>query len=117
MAGEDTAAVAGGTIGVPLQLIHDVVRISRPGFSGRFKKDCTDLARRVSLLAYLLEEIGDSKKTHKNHGTSSLNSCFSDLAMALQASKRLLFAANNLEDSSVCIYNTALYGIFFFISS
>ncbi|KAL2509694.1 U-box domain-containing protein 11 [Forsythia ovata] len=101
MAGDDTATVAGGTTGVPLRLIHDVVRISGPGFSGPFKKDCMDLARRVSLLAHLLEEIGDSKKTHKNHETSSLNSCFSDLAMALQAAKRLLFAANNFEDSKI----------------
>ncbi|CAI9779127.1 unnamed protein product [Fraxinus pennsylvanica] len=100
MADEDTVAVVGGTTGVPLQLIHDIVRICGPGFSGRFKKDCTDLARRVSLLAHLLEEIVDSKKAPKNHETSSLNSCFTDLAVALQAAKRLLFAANNFEDSS-----------------
>ncbi|XP_022871276.1 uncharacterized protein LOC111390459 [Olea europaea var. sylvestris] len=81
------------------RLIHHVVKISGLGFSGCLK-DCTDLAHRVSLLTHLLEEIGDSKKTHKYHETS-LNSCFSDLSLALQAAIRLLFAANNFEDSKI----------------
>ncbi|KAK6134268.1 hypothetical protein DH2020_032004 [Rehmannia glutinosa] len=102
MAGEDTTAADGG-VTTPLRLVGDVVRISGDGFSGFFKRDCTDLARRVSLLAHLLEEIRDSKKIQVNCevGSSSFSSsCFADLTLALQAAKRLVFAANNFENSS-----------------
>ncbi|GFQ04561.1 U-box domain-containing protein 11 [Phtheirospermum japonicum] len=95
--GEDTTAA--------LRLVHDVVRISGAGFSGSFKKDCTDLARRVSLLAHLLEEIKDSKKIQVNCevGPSSFSSsCFAELALALQAAKRLVFAANDFDNSKSC---------------
>ncbi|KAK6134212.1 hypothetical protein DH2020_032017 [Rehmannia glutinosa] len=101
MAGEDTTAADGG-VTTPLRLVGDVVRISGDGFSGFFKRDCTDLARRVSLLAHLLEEIRDSKKIQVNCevGSSSFSSsCFADLTLALQAAKRLVFAANNFENS------------------
>ncbi|KAL3631387.1 U-box domain-containing protein 11 [Castilleja foliolosa] len=88
-----------------LRLVHEIVRISGLGFSGSFKKDCTDLARRVSLLAHLFEEIKDSEKTQENCdvGPSSLSSsCFAELTFALQAAKRLVFAANNSESSKFC---------------
>ncbi|KAK6134155.1 hypothetical protein DH2020_032105 [Rehmannia glutinosa] len=101
MAGEDTTAADGG-VTTSLRLVGDVVRISGDGFSGFFKRDCTDLARRVSLLAHLLEEIRDSKKIQVNSevGSSSFSSsCFADLTLALQAAKRLVFAANNFENS------------------
>ncbi|KAL3510621.1 hypothetical protein ACH5RR_030022 [Cinchona calisaya] len=94
MAGGDTTpAVAGDyPIQTPLWLVHDVVMISRAGFSGSFQKDCTNLGRRVSLLAHLLEEINDFD--HLGSSSSS-NSCLFDLSLALQAAKRLLLAANN----------------------
>uniref|UniRef100_A0A803LJQ4 RING-type E3 ubiquitin transferase n=1 Tax=Chenopodium quinoa TaxID=63459 RepID=A0A803LJQ4_CHEQI len=39
-------------------VISDVVRISsNGGFTDLFKKDCTDLGRRISLLSHLVEEI------------------------------------------------------------
>ncbi|PIN25997.1 Ubiquitin--protein ligase [Handroanthus impetiginosus] len=104
MAGEVTTATGGGVTIEPLHLVRDVVRISGAGFSGFFKKDCTDLARRVSLLAHLLEEIRDSKKIQVNYvvGSSSFSSsCFADLTLALQAAKRLVFAANNCDSSKV----------------
>ncbi|XP_060214644.1 U-box domain-containing protein 11-like isoform X1 [Lycium barbarum] len=74
-------------INTSLQLVDDVAQISIDGFSGKFKKDCTDLARRITVLGHLLEEIKDSN-VH-------LSSCFSDLSVALQASKQLLLTAND----------------------
>ncbi|KAL8052957.1 hypothetical protein ABFX02_05G039500 [Erythranthe guttata] len=106
-AGETTAAEDGATA-APLRLIRDVARISTAGFSGVFKKDCADLARRVSLLAHLLEEIRDSKKIQENgevvvgptsSSSSSYLSYISDVTVALQAAKRLVSAANNFDDS------------------
>lgn len=101
MAGGDNSPAEGFATAAPLRLVRDVARISSAGFSGFFKKDCSDLARRVSLLAHLLEEIRDSKKIHEigDMASSSCNSFLSDLTMALQAAKRLVFAANNFDDS------------------
>ncbi|XP_022877006.1 U-box domain-containing protein 11-like [Olea europaea var. sylvestris] len=84
-----------------LRLVNDVVRISGAGFSGSFKKHCMDLARKISLLTHLLEEIRDSKNSHNNGemgSSSSFNSCISDL---IQAAKKLLFAANNFDNSKI----------------
>ncbi|XP_059308792.1 U-box domain-containing protein 10-like [Lycium ferocissimum] len=87
--------MAGGELTkIPLQVIHDVSQISSTGFGGFFKKDCTDLSRRVSLLAHLLEEIRDSNNTLLD---SSHNSCLVDLSIALKAAKRLLLAANDFD--------------------
>lgn len=96
MAGGELIAVAGDSTKIPLQVVHDVCRISGAGFAGFFKKDCTDLARRVSLLAYLLEEIRDSN-THLGSSSSSHDSCLYDLSIALKAAKRLLLAANDFD--------------------
>lgn len=103
MAGQEITT-GGGVTSAPLRHVRDMVRISAAGFSGVFKKDCTDLARRVSLLAHLLEEIRDSEKIRVNReveaGSSSFaSSCFADLTLALQAAKRLLLAANNVDNS------------------
>lgn len=65
------------------------------GFFGSFKKDCTDLARKVSLLTHLFEEIREFKGDVGVSSTS--NSCLLDLSLSLQAAKRLLFAANNFD--------------------
>ncbi|XP_073303199.1 U-box domain-containing protein 11-like [Primulina huaijiensis] len=97
MADGDTAAADGGPTTTPLRLVRDIVRISAAGFSGFFKKDCTDLARRVSLLAHFLEEIGDSSK--KVEGNAELG--FSDLTVALQAARNLVSAANNFDNSNI----------------
>lgn len=102
MAGEVTTNVDGGATAALLGLVRDVVRVSGVGFSGFFKKECTDLGRRVSLLAHLLEEISDFKKIHGSCdvGSSSLSSsCFADLTLALQTAKRLVFAANCFDNS------------------
>ncbi|KAL0463486.1 UNVERIFIED_CONTAM: U-box domain-containing protein 11 [Sesamum latifolium] len=99
MAAADTTATGGGVTAAPLRLVRDVVRISIAGFSGFFKKDCTDLARRVSLLAHLLEEIRDSKKIRVNSevGSSSFSgSFFADLTLALQADSCLMIVPSFL---------------------
>ncbi|KAL2558920.1 U-box domain-containing protein 10 [Forsythia ovata] len=104
MAGEDFTGVSGCATSAPIRLVDDIVRISGDGFSGSFKKDCVDLARRISLLAHLLEEIRDSKNSNNNGEMgfySFFSSCISDLTLALQAAKRLLFAANNFNNSKI----------------
>ncbi|GFP83504.1 U-box domain-containing protein 11 [Phtheirospermum japonicum] len=105
MAGGETTAAEGGVTAAPLRLIRDLVKISTAGFSGSFKRDCADLARRVSLLAHLLEEIRDCNKINENgevcSSSSSYGACFSELTMALQAAKRLVVAANSFDDSKI----------------
>ncbi|XVF85336.1 hypothetical protein PTKIN_Ptkin17bG0109600 [Pterospermum kingtungense] len=54
-----------------------------------FKKDCTDLVRRIALFTHLLEEIRDSGPS--DHGSSS---SLADLAVALRDAKRLLSVAS-----------------------
>ncbi|CAL5375741.1 unnamed protein product [Camellia sinensis] len=101
MAGGD-GTVAGDPTQAPLRLVRDVLRLSAAGFGGAFKRDCTDLARRVSLLAHLLEEIRDFKTDLRPldvpAASSSSNSSFlSDLIMAIQAAKRLISSASNFD--------------------
>ncbi|KAJ8564761.1 hypothetical protein K7X08_001221 [Anisodus acutangulus] len=95
--GQPTTAVAGDATKIPLQAIHDISQISGAGFAGLFKKDCTDLARRVSLLAHLLEEIRDSNTLLGSLSNAHHNSCLVDLFIALKAAKRLLIAANDFD--------------------
>ncbi|XP_042000406.1 U-box domain-containing protein 11-like [Salvia splendens] len=103
MAGEEKTAV---TASVLLRLVHDVARVSASGFSGFFKRECTELGRRVSLLAQFIEEIEDYEIIQENCGTDSSslsNSGFVDLNLALQVSKRLMLAANHFDNSeSTC---------------
>ncbi|GAB2296977.1 hypothetical protein Dimus_031081 [Dionaea muscipula] len=89
-------------------LIEDVVRISvAGGFNGLFKKDCTDLCRRISLLSHLVDEIkdfrggvADSPQTHSSASSSSSSSPLSDLLSALQNAKRLLpLVAGNFDSN------------------
>ncbi|XP_073146870.1 U-box domain-containing protein 11-like [Henckelia pumila] len=97
MADGDAAAADGGPTSTPLRLVRDIVGISAAGFSGFFKKDCTDLSRRVSLLAHFLEEIGDSDKKVEENAELG----FSDLTVALQAARSLVSAANNFDSSQI----------------
>ncbi|XP_051146326.1 U-box domain-containing protein 10-like isoform X1 [Andrographis paniculata] len=89
-----------------LTVIGDVSRISAAGFSGFFKKDCADLARKLSLLSHLVEEIKNSGKfsvdyDFRTDSSSLLASGFSDLNLVLHAAKELLSAANNFDDSEL----------------
>lgn len=108
MAGEEKTAVNKGAASVLLRLVHDVACVSASGFSGFFKRECTELGRRVSLLADFIEEIEDSEMIQKNCETSS--SGFADLNLALQVSKRLMFAANHFDNSEFnCVSMLFLY--------
>lgn len=99
LAGGEAAPTAGDAVEALLRLVRDVVRISGAGFGGPFRKDCTDLSRRIGLLSYLFEEIRDSKgrlgplDASASASSSSSSSCLSDLTVALQAAKRLLLAS------------------------
>lgn len=97
--GDTTAVVGENPVQTPLRLVQDVMRISTVGFFGSFKKDCTDLARKISLLTHLFEEIREFKG-NVGASSSTFNSCLFDLSLSLQAAKRLLFAANNFDSNN-----------------
>ncbi|KAJ9153122.1 hypothetical protein P3X46_026599 [Hevea brasiliensis] len=70
-----------------------------------FRKDCTDLLRRISLLTHFLEEIRDSKGESEpldasNCSSSSSGNWCSDLMGALQAAKRLLLVADTFKPTN-----------------
>lgn len=96
-----------------LQIARDVVCMSING--GIFKKDCTDLVRRIALLSHLFEEMRDFKETKlgvlgvsrlsSSSSSSSSSSCSReswefDMVVALRAAKRLLFVANNFNSNN-----------------
>ncbi|OMO60576.1 Armadillo [Corchorus capsularis] len=101
-----------------LRLILDVVSGNVGGsgnarVNGMFKRDCTDLVRRIALFTHLLEEIRDFGPSDFDHGDASSSSSSSasssswsaDLAVALQAAKRLLslaaaYNSNNSPDGA-----------------
>ncbi|KVI05417.1 U-box domain-containing protein 11-like [Cynara cardunculus var. scolymus] len=100
MAGVDSTAIL-AAIQSLLRLVRDVARNSASGFAGEFKKDCTDLSRRVALLSHLLEEIrdfkGDFRLLDSSPSSSSSSSCLADITVALQAAKKLLTIAANFD--------------------
>ncbi|KAK1390052.1 RING-type E3 ubiquitin transferase [Heracleum sosnowskyi] len=79
-----------------LGLIQDINRVSSTGFGGPFKKDCSDLGRRIALLSHLLEEVRDFKGDLRSLDQSD-SSCLSDLTVVIKASKRLVFAADDFD--------------------
>ncbi|EXC06053.1 U-box domain-containing protein 11 [Morus notabilis] len=88
-----------------LKLANDVVAVSIGG--GPFKKDCTDLVRRIALLTHLFEEMRDFKgQSSPSDASASSSSSFprsswpSDLMVALQAAKCLLLVAANFNSSN-----------------
>ncbi|KAM7270959.1 hypothetical protein ACFE04_030173 [Oxalis oulophora] len=80
-----------------LSSIQEIVKTSISS-GGVFKRDCTDLVRRVALLAHLLEEIRDFD--HNQSQPLDYSRWFSDLTVAIQAAKRLLDVASGFDDSS-----------------
>lgn len=75
-----------------------------------FKKDCTDLVRRIALLTHLVEEINEFRLKCDGHSlpldasasddVDSASSWYSDLVVALRAAKRLLLLAGNFRSKS-----------------
>lgn len=105
-----------------LQLVHEVVGIFVKG--GIFKKDCTDLVRRVALLTHLFEEIRETKGTQFENlnvaascslSSSSLGSWEFDLAVALKAAKRLLFVVAKFHSSNAPPVSSRLLVCSFFL--
>ncbi|KAL4569411.1 hypothetical protein LXL04_025047 [Taraxacum kok-saghyz] len=100
MAGDDPTAIM-SAIQSLLRLVHDVARTSATGFTGAFKKDCTDLCRKVASLSHLLEEIrdfqGDLMPLDMACSSSSSPSSLFQLTTALEAAKRLLLSAGSFD--------------------
>ena len=94
---------AGGEL---LALVNDVVGVS-VGFGGVFKRDCTDLVRRIALLTHLFEEIRDVgaglRPLDVSTSSASPLTCLSEVANALQAAKRLLSAAGNFSSDAFSV--------------
>jgi len=110
MAGE----FAGDNTPELLCLIHDITGMCVGGGTdsssitadAMFRKDCTDLVRRISLLTHLFEEIRELNKVNDSASSSSVtvsnseDSWSSDLVLALQSAKRLLHEAKNFSSNS-----------------
>lgn len=104
--------MAGSAAGDLLELVREIVRGCTCGAGGGggggggggdlFRKDCTDLVRRISLLTHLFEEIRDVKPCEPDaaagHGGRDCWSC--DLALALRAAKRVLSVAHDFVNSA-----------------
>ena len=95
-----------------LKLVNDVAVVSVGGAGGGvFKKDCTDLGRRIALLTHMLEEVRDftgeyrpsdeSSASSSSSSSSSRGSWSSDLMVALQAAKSLLLLATSFNSDNV----------------
>lgn len=103
MAGGDAAGEAS-------RLVRDVAQRSEAGFGGPYRKDCTDLSRRVALLAHLFDEIKDFESSSRPSDSTAAPAAsfglFSDLTLTIQAVKRLLSAADNFDSkiSSVSLF-------------
>nr|DAD32018.1 TPA_asm: hypothetical protein HUJ06_010869 [Nelumbo nucifera] len=94
MAGEDVPRMGQAL----LDLVHDVGRIN--GFGDTFRRECSYLSRRISLLSFLFEEIRDFQGIH-GHSFSSTSapssSCLKNLLITLKDAKRLISLAANYD--------------------
>ncbi|KAK7362585.1 hypothetical protein VNO77_04702 [Canavalia gladiata] len=108
MAGE----LAGDHTPELLCLVHDISGMCAGSSSGTaiaadamFRKDCTDLVRRISLLTHLFEEIRelnkvvDSASSSSASASASASSWSSDLVLALHSARRLLSVARNFRSN------------------
>lgn len=88
-------------------LINDIACIAGAGgFKDPFRKDCTDLSRRISLLSYLIDEISelgvdsgslDYSTSSSSPSSSSTSSSLSDLLVALRNARSLLLIARSFD--------------------
>jgi len=113
MAGE----LAGDHTPELLCLVHDIAGMCVDSSSAApiaadamFRKDCTDLVRRISLLTHLFEEIRELNSNNNNSNnvvasasssssSSSAASWSSDLIFALQSARSLLSVARNFRSN------------------
>lgn len=99
-----------------LDLVREIGRIG--DFAADFKRDCADLARRISLISHLLEEIRDFKHSFSSSSgvkaastsssfSSSSSSPFSclielrELQAVLEAANRLLLLGRSIRNGSI----------------
>lgn len=85
-----------------LRLIHDITGICTVSSDASFRKDCTDLVRRISLLTHLFDEVKDLSSDSSCSGAGSASavaSWSSDLVVALHSAKRLLSVARNFRSN------------------
>ena len=103
----DEMDVISGEVLLLLELVREVtaagIAVGGTNDGVSFRKDCTDLVRKISLLTHLLEEIREfraaSAATSDDVDVESL-SWSSDLVVALGAAKRLLSLAGNFRSKS-----------------
>ena len=103
----DEMDVISGEVLLVLELVREVtaagIAVGGTNDGVSFRKDCTDLVRKISLLTHLLEEIREfraaSAATSDDVDVESL-SWSSDLVVALGAAKRLLSLAGNFRSKS-----------------
>ncbi|CAM8957142.1 unnamed protein product [Rhodiola kirilowii] len=82
---------------VLIELVREIVKVSAGVHGSEFRRDCTDLVRRISLLAHLFEEIRDlACDAESGEGCRWL----SDLVLALQAAKGLLPVAGSFSSAT-----------------
>ncbi|KAG9444053.1 hypothetical protein H6P81_015393 [Aristolochia fimbriata] len=99
--GDDESGRPGRTM---LDIVREIGHIG--GFAEAFRKDCTDLARRVQLLSHLLEEVQDFKGRSFSSSSagaafsssSSAFVCLADLRRALEAAKNVLTLARSARE-------------------
>ncbi|XP_042487146.1 U-box domain-containing protein 10-like [Macadamia integrifolia] len=99
-------AIAGREIGGSgqrlLNLVYDIGRIG--GFGDVYKRECSDLCRKIGLLSPLFEEIRDFKDdtedAHSFVSSSSPASSLRDLLAVLRAAKRLVLVARNYDSKT-----------------
>lgn len=108
----DVAGDGGDRTPELLKLVNEVAEVSASSTcsAGVFRRDCTDLVRRISLLTHFLEEMRDiegqsrpsDNSSSSSTSSSSGGSCWdSDLMVALQAAKCLLAMASTFSSDNV----------------
>ncbi|XP_022776378.1 U-box domain-containing protein 11-like isoform X2 [Durio zibethinus] len=87
-----------------LDIVSGNVAAGTDNVNVAFKRDCTDLVRRIALFMHLLEDIRDFRPSDHDQdhasSSSSASSWSPDLAVALQAAKRLLIVASTYNSNN-----------------
>ena len=104
----DEMDVISGEVLLVLELVREVtaagIAVGGTNDGVSFRKDCTDLVRKISLLTHLLEEIREFRAASATSDDVDVDveslSWSSDLVVALRAAKRLLSLAGNFRSKS-----------------
>ncbi|KAJ6318374.1 hypothetical protein OIU76_013836 [Salix suchowensis] len=120
--GEDTLVTAIFLLDLVRQICSVEIPVAgdKEKIDSVFRKDCTDLVRRVSLLTHFLEEINGQLDKLDALGSSSSSSqemnWWSDLVAALQSANNLLslagsFQSTNDSDGTATKIATLFHGV------